>query len=46
MQYSGLALLNHQAIRNHQIHIQNNTVDFYFMEIFILSFITLSRLYF
>jgi len=25
MQYSGLALLNHQAIRNHQIHIQNNT---------------------
>jgi hypothetical protein len=25
MQYSGLALLNHQAIRNHQMHIQNNT---------------------
>jgi hypothetical protein len=25
MQYSGLALLNHQAIRNHQINMQNNT---------------------
>jgi hypothetical protein len=25
IQYSGLALLNHQAMRNHQMHIQNNT---------------------